>query len=107
MRHVTRNVLQICMLKMIRELARFPSAWPRLAHRARIGILRLASEAARAMRAASSPPDTGRRSQNECSPAATPLPRACCERRPGSSVVERGPEKAGVGGSIPSLATII
>ena len=25
--------------------------------------------------------------------------------RPGSSVVERGPEKAGVGGSIPSLAT--
>ena len=27
--------------------------------------------------------------------------------RPGSSVVERGPEKAGVGGSIPSLATII
>src|SRR6202050_1254591 len=26
-------------------------------------------------------------------------------RRPGSSVVERGPEKAGVGGSIPSLAT--
>ncbi len=26
--------------------------------------------------------------------------------RPGSSVVERGPEKAGVGGSIPSLATI-
>ncbi len=27
-------------------------------------------------------------------------------RRPGSSVVERGPEKAGVGGSIPSLATI-
>ena len=56
MRHVTRNVLQICMLKMIRELARFPSAWPRLAHRARIGILRLASEAARAMRAASSLP---------------------------------------------------
>jgi hypothetical protein len=27
--------------------------------------------------------------------------------RPDSSVVERGPEKAGVGGSIPSLATII
>ena len=27
--------------------------------------------------------------------------------RPGSSVVERGPEKAGVGGSIPSLATIL
>src|SRR6202051_3478562 len=27
--------------------------------------------------------------------------------RPGSSVVERGPEKAGVGGSIPSLATIV
>jgi hypothetical protein len=27
--------------------------------------------------------------------------------RPGSSVVERGPEKAGVGGSIPSLATTI
>src|SRR6202044_967991 len=26
--------------------------------------------------------------------------------RPDSSVVERGPEKAGVGGSIPSLATI-
>src|SRR5581483_6822424 len=26
--------------------------------------------------------------------------------RPGSSVVERGPEKAGFGGSIPSLATI-
>jgi hypothetical protein len=26
--------------------------------------------------------------------------------RPGSSVVERGPEKAGVGGSIPSLDTI-
>ena len=26
---------------------------------------------------------------------------------PGSSVVERGPEKAGVGGSIPSLATTI
>ena len=25
--------------------------------------------------------------------------------RPDSSVVERGPEKAGVGGSIPSLAT--
>ena len=28
-------------------------------------------------------------------------------RRPGSSVVERGPEKAGVGGSIPSLATTL
>jgi hypothetical protein len=27
--------------------------------------------------------------------------------RPDSSVVERGPEKAGVGGSIPSLATTI
>jgi hypothetical protein len=27
--------------------------------------------------------------------------------RPDSSVVERGPEKAGVGGSIPSLATIL
>ena len=27
--------------------------------------------------------------------------------RPGSSVVERGPEKAGVGGSIPSLATTL
>ena len=26
-------------------------------------------------------------------------------KRPDSSVVERGPEKAGVGGSIPSLAT--
>ena len=36
--------------------------------------------------------------------------RKCNEKsalRPGSSVVERGPEKAGVGGSIPSLATII
>ncbi len=29
------------------------------------------------------------------------------EPRPDSSVVERGPEKAGVGGSIPSLATTI
>ena len=27
--------------------------------------------------------------------------------RPDSSVVERGPEKAGVGGSIPSLATTV
>jgi hypothetical protein len=27
--------------------------------------------------------------------------------RPDSSVVERGPEKAGVGGSIPSLATTL
>ncbi len=30
----------------------------------------------------------------------------CPEQRPGSSAVERSPEKAGVGGSIPSLATI-
>ena len=28
-------------------------------------------------------------------------------KRPDSSVVERGPEKAGVGGSIPSLATTL
>src|SRR5579871_6371523 len=39
------------------------------------------------------------------------LPRRKMQRksslRPGSSVVERGPEKAGVGGSIPSLATIL
>ena len=38
------------------------------------------------------------------------IPRRKVQRksslRPGSSVVERGPEKAGVGGSIPSLATI-
>ena len=32
--------------------------------------------------------------------------RPCFAPRPDSSVVERGPEKAGVGGSIPSLATI-
>ena len=32
---------------------------------------------------------------------------ALCESWPDSSVVERGPEKAGVGGSIPSLATIL
>jgi hypothetical protein len=30
-----------------------------------------------------------------------------CMPRPDSSVVERGPEKAGVGGSIPSLATTL
>ena len=39
------------------------------------------------------------------SPVTTPFLR-WLTRRPGSSVVERGPEKAGVGGSIPSLATI-
>ena len=33
--------------------------------------------------------------------ASVPVPR------PDSSVVERGPEKAGVGGSIPSLATTL
>ena len=34
------------------------------------------------------------------------LPDSCVLMpRPDSSVVERGPEKAGVGGSIPSLAT--
>jgi hypothetical protein len=43
-------------------------------------------------------------------PPATPESRAqnCTVKfslRPDSSVVERGPEKAGVGGSIPSLAT--
>jgi hypothetical protein len=44
-------------------------------------------------------------------PARPALRAGICNRRksalrPGSSVVERGPEKAGVGGSIPSLATI-
>src|ERR1700742_2582095 len=36
-----------------------------------------------------------------CPRGSLPMPR------PDSSVVERGPEKAGVGGSIPSLATIL
>jgi hypothetical protein len=45
-------------------------------------------------------PDPGRQSEQH-NPA-----RALCESWPDSSVVERGPEKAGVGGSIPSLATI-
>jgi hypothetical protein len=35
------------------------------------------------------------------------IQRTLCESWPDSSVVERGPEKAGVGGSIPSLATIL
>jgi len=39
------------------------------------------------------------------------IPRKNCNcmfaLRPDSSVVERGPEKAGVGGSIPSLATTL
>jgi len=61
-------------LKMIRETIELLPRLARLAHWAGIGILRLVSEAARAMRAASSLPITGRRSQNECSPAATPLP---------------------------------
>ena len=34
-----------------------------------------------------------------------PIPQPYQALRPDSSVVERGPEKAGVGGSIPSLAT--
>ena len=34
-------------------------------------------------------------------------PETALMPRPGSSVVERGPEKAGVGGSIPSLATTL
>jgi hypothetical protein len=51
-----------------------------------------------------SPPRTGRYDRRLClwpswRPNTTALPR------PDSSVVERGPEKAGVGGSIPSLAT--
>jgi hypothetical protein len=33
------------------------------------------------------------------------IPSTAITLRPDSSVVERGPEKAGVGGSIPSLAT--
>jgi hypothetical protein len=33
------------------------------------------------------------------------IPDSAIALRPDSSVVERGPEKAGVGGSIPSLAT--
>ena len=78
----------------------------RLAHWTPIGILRLVSEAARTTRAASSLPRQAGEVRTS-SPAATPLPRIRCERRPGSSVVERGPEKAGVGGSIPSLATTI
>jgi hypothetical protein len=37
--------------------------------------------------------------------AAYPPCNYAIQLRPDSSVVERGPEKAGVGGSIPSLAT--
>ena len=66
----------------------------------------------------------GRRSEDLARPAMTvksPFPRQAISKRlrkgglgrpagivlprPDSSVVERGPEKAGVGGSIPSLAT--
>ncbi len=39
-------------------------------------------------------------------PASAAADNCTHQLRPGSSVVERGPEKAGVGGSIPSLATI-
>jgi hypothetical protein len=39
-------------------------------------------------------------------PSSDPLIALGLTPRPDSSVVERGPEKAGVGGSIPSLATI-
>jgi hypothetical protein len=50
----------------------------------------------------------GRRSRNE-GPAGELLAARgdVLLPRPDSSVVERGPEKAGVGGSIPSLATKI
>ena len=95
------------VLKMIREPAGPSPLTARLAHSARVGILRLnVSEAARAMRAASSLRHRQAKSERS-GPAAPPLPQTCCERRPGSSVVERGPEKAGVGGSIPSLATTL
>ena len=36
-----------------------------------------------------------------------PVDNTAGDVRPDSSVVERGPEKAGVGGSIPSLATTL
>ena len=45
--------------------------------------------------------DAKARGRNLAAPVPARLPR------PDSSVVERGPEKAGVGGSIPSLATNI
>jgi hypothetical protein len=53
----------------------------------------------------------GRLKANEVVPrrrarAVLGCPESAIMPRPDSSVVERGPEKAGVGGSIPSLATI-
>ena len=70
-----------------------------------MGLLYLKCVCVAGSQPVTAPLDPGRRMRMVARGGSWRSPTISVKPRPDSSVVERGPEKAGVGGSIPSLAT--